>query len=248
MNKLITKIKKKFKTNIKIGQVTGGDIIALHGYKALYFAIPKVANSSMKAFCAELLKTEIDQIYYDPEWGPRPFRIPESRKLLKIKKILLKKNEVDVYSGYWRFALVRNPLDRLVSCYTQKIKDDRKAYSNKKPKFRNKLRELGFNSKMSFDDFAHLVCEIPDLYADSHFMSQYLHITDKNEKLIVDYVGHFENINSEFQKICEKIGIEDIELPHLLKSKRNHYKEYYTNNLRKKVEKRYEQDIRMFKY
>jgi len=77
MFKKITKIKKNIKTIKTKDQMDSGDIIALHGYNALYFAIPKVANSSMKAFCAELLKTEIDQIYYDPEWGPKPFRIPE---------------------------------------------------------------------------------------------------------------------------------------------------------------------------
>ena len=36
-----------------------GDVIALHAHRALWYAIPKVANSSVKAACAHLLSDEL---------------------------------------------------------------------------------------------------------------------------------------------------------------------------------------------
>lgn len=226
-----------------------GDIIVLKEFKAVYFAIPKVANSSLKSVCADLLSSEIGTACDNSAWGPAPFRQSDSRKLLKQKHILVSKRDLSDFKEYWKFALVRNPWDRLVSCYTQKLVSRQETESGKTRKFRPNLSRLGFHPDMSFDEFVSVVCDTPDNIADSHFKSQYLYIADTRKHLLVDYIGRFEKIDEEFEFIFKKLGIgSDYQLPHLLKSKRGDYREYYTPKSEKMVAKRYQTDIEMFKY
>ena len=105
-----------------------------------------------------------------------------------------------------------------------------------------------FHPGMSFEEFALEVCRIPDNHADPHFKSQYLFLTDWKRQLVVDYVGYFENFEEDCQFAFSRIGVSDLELPHLLKSKRRPYEDYYTPRLREMVAQRYGQDIRIFGY
>ena len=114
--------------------------------------------------------------------------------------------------------------------------------------FNNKYREI-FSSEMSFSDFVKAVASINDLVANRHFKSQYLFLTDKKQNLIVDFIGRFENLEKDFDFVLNKLNIKkNIELPHFNKTKHKHYSEYYTEETRKLVEKRYRKDIKMFGY
>lgn len=143
-------------------------------------------------------------------------------------------------SDYFSFSFVRNPYDRLASCYTQKI-----VTQNSKPgKLRTTLRwELNYQ-KPSFKNFIKIIAEKDNITKDRHW-NLYHNLIPVND---IDFIGKFENLQEDFNTICDKIGIPHQELPHANKSKHKHYTEYYDDETRQIVAEKYAKDIEYFNY
>jgi hypothetical protein len=132
------------------------------------------------------------------------------------------------YNRYFKFAFVRNPWDFYISLYLY-IRQSKKHPHHK------------IISKLSFGDFL-------EIQLKNNEFSQKKMIYDKNGNLLVDYIGRFENINDDFAKICNILGIEN-NLIHINKTKRSYnYRDYYDDYLRKKVAEIAKEDIETFNY
>lgn len=214
-------------------------IIALDNYKTIYIPIPKVANSSIKSVCADLLGLEIPEGFNKVTvFDGRPFPF-------------LDKDEVDSeYKDYFKFAFVRNPWDRLVSLWAEKIHSDASLNS----KFlvngvgRGLARYECFYAGMSFEAFARVIAKIPDALADPHFASQHTFICNQQGQVLVDFIGRFETLEDDFMYIGRRIGTERFRLPHLVRSNHRKYRDYYTDKTKRLVEQRYAKDIELFEY
>ena len=79
------------------------------------------------------------------------------------------------------------------------------------------------------------------------FLPQMDWITDESGKVIVSFIGKFEQFSTDFDKICSYINIS-ASLPHLKKSNRTHYKDYYNEESKKIIEIYFEKDINYFEY
>jgi hypothetical protein len=69
----------------------------------------------------------------------------------------------------------------------------------------------------------------------------------KNGKLFCDFIGRYENLQKDFNKVIAYLGLPVIKLPHL-NSQNLDYTEYYSNELIDIVAEIYKKDIEMFKY
>ncbi len=196
--------------------------IFLSEYKTVYFFIPKIASSSLKKTCAMLLNLNQDSKIQD-------FHKIDFPSILRSS--LLNNDR------YFKFAFVRNPYDRLVSFYSNKVIGERNFQKNKSWKYK------------PFEDFIKIICDIPDETMNVHFKPQHTFITDAKGALLVDYVGKFEKIDEDFEIIKKRAGLPDnLELPHKQTSKHKIYQDYYSEETKKLVAKRYEKDFLMFNY
>ncbi len=140
-----------------------------------------------------------------------------------------------IWDSYFKFAFVRNPWDVVVSLYsyiTQRRKD---------------LHEIwGVNENTSLYNF--VKSAKVGRYPQFMFLCpQYDFIMDNNDNLLVDFVGRFENLESDFAKVCKKIGVE-APLPKTNTTKHKPYQEYYDEETKAKVEEIFHKDIEYFNY
>jgi hypothetical protein len=143
---------------------------------------------------------------------------------------------------------VRNPWARLVSEY----------------RYRNY-----FNHR-SFKDF--VMHKLPSPGPDDkyrHIMPQTKMLYDDAGRLLVDFVGKFENLQGDFDRVCQQLGIEKSALPHVnssdkgsreLKRKMRNflyrndetrlrrYTDFYDDETRELVTELYRQDVENFGY
>jgi hypothetical protein len=153
------------------------------------------------------------------------------------KTALQKRCEVggDVWRKKFTFAFVRNPWDRVVSQYF----------------FRLETRQDGiFENDISFEDWVRLVYQERSQAYLTHrnlFIPQSAWVTDEDGHQIIDFVGRFEQIETDFERVADRIGF-DGDLPHKNESSRNHYRDYHTDETKKIVSRFFEEDIKRFGY
>jgi hypothetical protein len=136
-------------------------------------------------------------------------------------------------NGYLSFSWVRNPWDRLVS-----------IYSRKDPDMLQQARQGGLRlEQLSFEDFVTATMNLRHV----HLQPQYTFILDRDRRPVVDFIGRFENFQSDFRELCRRLGV-DVELPHRNRSVRADYRSYYTDRSRELVAARYRTDIEAFNY
>lgn len=68
-----------------------------------------------------------------------------------------------------------------------------------------------------------------------------------SDDLRLHYI-RFENLQGDFDDLCDILNIPRQTLPHYHRRKRSHYSFYYNTDTRKFIAKQYEQDIESFKY
>lgn len=148
----------------------------------------------------------------------------------QIKKLITYKQQ-----QYFSFSVVRNPWDRLVS-----------TYSNPDPNLCKVAKEQGLQLKnISFAEFVKNTKNIQHI----HLLPQSEFVLDENNQVLVDFIGRFENISKDFQKVCAQLNIH-CDLPHANPSQRESrdYRDYYDEITREEVARRYARDIEYFGY
>lgn len=132
------------------------------------------------------------------------------------------------WDGYFKFSFVRNPWDRLVSLYH--YKRDLFCCVSKQTPF----------------------CEwlIPYLLKDDFDSSEEDFRTIRNwfDQNQLDFVGRFENLQEDYNYICDQIGKKRNFLPHIYKTDHRHYSCYYDDYLCDLVAKKYASDIKDYEY
>ncbi len=141
------------------------------------------------------------------------------------------KNQIgeELFHQYFSFAFVRNPWDWQVSLYEYALKDT--------GHYQHEL----FKSFGSFEKYIHWrVKEAPRLQKEF--------VCDQSGEIMVDFVGRFENINSDFNKVVGKLKLTNCQLPKTNSTIRKPYREYYNAETQDLVKRVFAEDIQLFNY
>ena len=135
---------------------------------------------------------------------------------------------VELFKRYFKFAIVRNPWDRLVSEF---------EYIKTQPTHSRHNRL----SHMSFAEYISFQAQRPAAHQVNALML-------KDGSLGVDFVGKLETLETSLAHIGEHIGLSFADLPHINKIKRKDYREYYDQQTRDQVADLWQRDIEAFDY
>jgi len=200
-------------------------------YRFVYVPIPKTACTTWKTSLAKLLNLE-------NKGNPHEIKF-------EFVNLLEKKHD-----DYFKFVFIRNPWDRILSCYIDKIVNEEKKINGYKDGILSSFLPMYgdmFYAKMPFEEFVEKISNIPDEKSDEHLRSQYTFIYNKNGEKVVDYIGRFENFDNDFAFISKKIG-KNLDKLHEGKTEHKPYWEYYNEKTKELIEKRYKKDIKLFGY
>lgn len=187
--------------------------------KIIFKHIPKTAGESIRQLMPEDTLF-VGHNYYHPEYEHLYY-------------------DVKNYQQKFVIAFVRSPYSRVVSAFhylnsggnNDIDKTDRDKYIEK------------YNG--NFDDFVRNA--FPNILNQIHFMPQYSWIYF-NDVSLCNFIGKFETINEDIEKLSEIIDLKSTELPILNSSRHKSYEEYYTAETKKIIYKYYEKDFELFNY
>ena len=215
----------------------------------LFIHIPKTAGQSIESVFLE--RAGLDWEHREqfllkpndnPEKGPPRLAHLTAQEYLDFG--YLTQNQ---FTRLYKFSFVRNPWDRLVSEY---------RYKNHTISFKDFI--FKYFPEHGNDDYV----GFNGIYR--HVMPQYQFLYDSNGKLMVDFVGKFENIQQDFAMITKKLFRTALTLPHKNKTsdqgilkrlsssfspnKKTTYQDYYDKESEQYIAQLYQKDIELFDY
>lgn len=195
-------------------------------YKFIYVAIPKCGSRS--------IVRALDSYWDIRGDDDQSSLINHHANFERIKKYI-ESAGLD-WHGYFRFTSVRNPWERLVSAFFHVLKQ-------------KSLRRHDF-SEWKGSTFRDFIIGKGGVCIDKSFAykSQISYFLDSDAKILSDAICRLETLQQDFNAVCDKIGIPRQKLPHVNKTKHKHYSEYYDDETREIVAKRYAKDIEYLGY
>jgi chondroitin 4-sulfotransferase 11 len=210
-----------------------------HKYKFIYSHIPKAAGTTVE----NALKS----------YASKTFGRNAEKKWLRNKKLF---DAFEIHNDYYKFSFARNPWDRLVSCYvffssTHSIINSSFVDFIKsidlflREDNRPELHYYSIQNNTCADGLSGVNIKAPSQspLLGYHVLPQAYFIRDD-----FNFIGKVENLQEDFNIICDKIGIPRQGLPQKNKTNHKHYTEYYDDETKQIVAEKYAKDIEYFGY
>lgn len=142
----------------------------------------------------------------------------------------------ELYDSLFKFAFVRNPWDLQVSSWHHLRRE--------RPQLVAGCADFAAFLRYKLDP------QRPWQYhLDMSITPQANYVTDQHGALIVDFIGHYERLESDFAHVCRRIGICPPPLPHRRQATdRADYRRYYTHETAALVADHFAADIARFGY
>lgn len=136
----------------------------------------------------------------------------------------------------FKFTIVRNPWDKVVSHYKHRIKTGQTGLGANPIPFKQWVMATygGGNDPVLLDQ--------PKM-----FQQQIEWLKNRQGQIDVDFVGRFETMNESFAEIAKRIGI-GATLPHLNKTEKSDYRTHYDAETAAAIEHWFADDIARFGY
>ncbi len=203
--------------------------------RCIFVHIPKNAGISIERFFLEYLglgresrPAFLCRPNEDPALGP-----PRLAHLKAYEYISCGHVSRQLFDDYVKFAVVRNPWDRMISLY----------------------HYFGEARKSDFTDFL-FNRFYNKLWQEKYWFTcpQKDFIYDDSGELLVDFVVRFENLQDDFNRVCDRLGVPKKPLPHMNSSRNQRelkmkpYQDYYNSETRYWVTELFKADIEQFGY
>lgn len=208
-------------------------------YNFLFVHIAKTGGTSVRAALAPLRWR--DPLYWPAFLCSRLSHLTGHRiasKLPRHAKVIAAKEMLphEVFEKLFKFAFVRNPWDLQVSSWHH-IRRER-------PHLLTGIEDFPTFIRWKLDP------ERPYQYhIDTSIELQSDYLKDLSGRIIVDFIGRYENLQEDFDQVCRTIGIAPRQLPHKRQAKnRSDYRKYYTDEIAELVAQRFKPDIEAFGY
>ncbi len=172
-------------------------MIVSHQLKFIYVAVSKTGTTSIEKYLGNFNEVTV----------PKHVSLSNLKRLTGIE-----------HQSYFKFCFTRNPWDRMVSFYFQLQKPINLETTGRRRKY-----EL--TNKYSFKDYIKIERKENPKFLDEASIKAF--IGDENGQIGVDFIGKYENLQSDFNKVCELLKIPKTKLPRINVSKRKHYSYYY---------------------
>ena len=179
-----------------------------HTHKFIFIHIPKNAGTS--------IRNSFDRKGYDK-------RVVSKRYPHDSCSIIKSYCGDDVWNTFFKFAIVRNPYDRMVSYY----------HFHNSPQYKYPATA----QKMSFEEW--LNCGLDSNLKKTQ--SDYL-----NED--IDLIGRYESLQDSFDIFCDKINIPTYQLPLWNLSRHEVWQNYYDDETLELVYNIFQEDFIKFNY
>lgn len=204
-----------------------------HKHKFITIDIPKTATKSLRE---TLLPQNVIDIAGEPNLNADFY---QHGTAMQCSESLQKLNKN--FSDYFSFVIVRNPWDRYYSFF--------KYYKECAEKYKNKDTSIKWNTleitqgKLCEELFANKTDEIVlrNIIINNECQSNYF--TNQDNEIIVSHIAEFENLNKEFELLCNQVNVNYSPLLHGNKSiiKSSYYNIYTKETINLVAEK--ERDI-----
>jgi hypothetical protein len=187
-----------------------------HKHKYIFFMIPKNACSTVR-HC--LLKQIEDNENLE-------YNLKQLKGMRKINY-----HNLHRFQDYFWFAFLRNPFDRVIACYKDKV-----------------LNELGdekykplYNPDLTFEKFVNFISVTPDDIIDWHLKSQDFYIGQYIDNM--NFIGHVDFFPMGMEFVKKRIN-NNFSYGHLRKTKPFKKGSYFVNmELENKILIRYKRDF-----
>ena len=159
--------------------------IRFNRFPLLYGRVPKVANTSIKATLVRLLEQQ-------PEQGRSTSDAFWVKNTHQETALITPKEARELRGTHFSFSFVRNPFDRLVSAYNNKILelDD----------VSGPMRTMGLRHKMPFREFLEIIVQTDDHQLDVHLLPQ-SSILCLDGQVIPSFVGQMEQMGHHWNAL-----------------------------------------------
>ena len=204
-------------------------------HKFIFVHVYNTAGASIKEalkdYASELEKFKINRPSKQINDRPNPLYDKWYTYLYHVKAKEIKKElPKEIYDNFYKFAFVRNPWDRMVSAYHSILSNTRHPYHR------------NFKSLRNFDEFVEGLVTIKK---NEEIQKNF--VTDSEGKLIVDFVGRYENLEQDFYRLCTVLNVKAFIPPSKNPIKRK-YRDYYNDKTIKLIEDYLKEDIEFFGY
>lgn len=245
-------------------------MIISHRHKFIYLKARKVAGTSVEVALAQHCG-DGDVVppigAFNPKWDEYEYDHPGKiwRGYSRHSPLISVRRHVGrtLWNSYFKFAVVRNPWDLVVSQYhwaTRRHEENTKegALGRSLKRFwtkpllvRNNFRAFARSLARSFLGMDVVTFEFFVRHILRYYPPNDRFYFDRSGSVGLDFLIRYESLQDDYASVCTRIGIPPSQLPALKtrgRSERRHYSTYYDDRTRELVGKAYHRHVDHFDY